>query len=115
MRVSRANRQSFSVSRSSRPRTPFALTRSIEAALGKTSEKSLPAGMEAPQVTFRQASFIGHPIGTLQGKLIGASVFVAAILFFFLGTLRPTVIALTAIWCRSSRRLVFRYFCRSTR
>ena len=34
--------------------------------------------------------------GGLQGKLIGASVFVAAILFFFLGTLRPTIIALTA-------------------
>ncbi|MBW7901008.1 MAG: efflux RND transporter permease subunit [Rhodocyclaceae bacterium] len=72
------------------------LTRSIEAALADL-QKSLPAGMEAPQVTFRQASFIEASISTLQGKLIGASVFVAVILFFFLGTLRPTVIALTAI------------------
>ena len=72
------------------------LTRTIEAALDDL-KKSLPAGMEAPQVTFRQASFIEASIGTLQGKLIGASIFVAAILFFFLGTLRPTVIALTAI------------------
>ncbi|MDZ4350759.1 MAG: efflux RND transporter permease subunit [Xanthomonadaceae bacterium] len=72
------------------------LTRSIEAAV-EDLKKSLPAGMEAPKVTFRQASFIESSIGTLQGKLIGASVFVAVILFFFLGTLRPTVIALTAI------------------
>ena len=72
------------------------LTRSIEAAL-EDLKKSLPAGMEAPKVTFRQASFIESSISTLQGKLIGASIFVAVILFFFLGTLRPTVIALTAI------------------
>ncbi|UCV03303.1 efflux RND transporter permease subunit [Dechloromonas denitrificans] len=72
------------------------LTRSIEAAI-EDLKKSLPAGMEAPKVTFRQASFIESSISTLQGKLIGASVFVAVILFFFLGTLRPTVIALTAI------------------
>jgi HME family heavy-metal exporter len=74
----------------------IALTRNLEAALDDLS-KSLPAGMEAPRVTFRQASFIEASINTLQGKLIGASVFVAAILFFFLGTLRPTLIALTAI------------------
>jgi HME family heavy-metal exporter len=61
------------------------LTRSIEAAV-EDLKKSLPAGMEAPKVTFRQASFIESSISTLQGKLIGASVFVAVILFFFLGT-----------------------------
>jgi HME family heavy-metal exporter len=72
------------------------LTRRIEAALAGLSG-SLPAGMDAPRVTFRQASFIEASIGTLQGKLIGASVFVAVILVLFLGTLRPTVIALTAI------------------
>ena len=86
------------------------LTRSIEAAL-KDLGKSLPAGMEVPQVTFRQASFIEASIGTLQGKLIGASIFVAAILFFFLGTLRPTVIALTAIPVSIfATALVFKYF-----
>ncbi|EXI67278.1 MAG: Cation efflux system protein CzcA [Candidatus Accumulibacter adjunctus] len=86
------------------------LTRGIEAALGDL-KKSLPPGMEAPQVTFRQASFIEASIGTLQGKLIGASVFVALILFFFLGTLRPTVIALTAIPVSIFiTALVFRYF-----
>ncbi|MDP2004418.1 MAG: efflux RND transporter permease subunit, partial [Rubrivivax sp.] len=88
----------------------IALTRSIEEALVGL-KSSLPAGMEAPRVTFRQASFIEASITTLQGKLIGASVFVAVILFFFLGTLRPTLIALTAIpvsICVTA--LVFRYF-----
>ncbi|WIM05865.1 MAG: efflux RND transporter permease subunit [Candidatus Nitricoxidivorans perseverans] len=86
------------------------LTNAIENALGDL-KKSLPAGMEAPKVTFRQASFIEASITTLQGKLIGASVFVAAILFFFLGTLRPTVIALTAIPVSIfMTALVFQYF-----
>ena len=86
------------------------LTRSIEAAI-EDLKKSLPAGMEAPKVTFRQASFIESSISTLQGKLIGASVFVAVILFFFLGTLRPTVIALTAIPVSIfMTALVFDYF-----
>ena len=86
------------------------LTRKIESALDDM-KKSLPAGMEAPRVTFRQASFIEASINTLQGKLIAASIFVAAILFFFLGTLRPTVIALTAIPVSIfMTALVFKYF-----
>ena len=72
------------------------LTRAIEHALAGM-QASLPAGMDTPRVTFRQASFIESSIDNLKLKLIGASVFVAAILLFFLGTLRPTVIALTAI------------------
>ena len=88
----------------------IALTRAIEdALLGLKS--SLPAGMEAPRVTFRQASFIEASINTLQGKLIGASVFVAVILFFFLGTVRPTIIAWTAIPVSIFiTSLVFKYF-----
>ncbi|OGA83151.1 efflux RND transporter permease subunit [Aquabacterium sp.] len=86
------------------------LTRTIEAALGEM-KTSLPVGMEAPRVTFRQASFIEASVTTLQGKLIGASVFVAVILFVFLGTLRPTIIALTAIPVSIFvTALVFRYF-----
>jgi len=86
------------------------LTRSIEDAL-VTLKQGLPAGMAEPRVTFRQASFIEASIDTLQGKLIGASVFVAVILFFFLGTLRPTVIALTAIPVSIfMTALVFKYF-----
>jgi len=88
----------------------IALTTAIEAAL-EDLKTALPAGMEAPRVTFRQASFIEASITTLQAKLIGASVFVAAILFFFLGTLRPTVIALTAIPVSIFiTALVFRHF-----
>ncbi|MGN6826734.1 efflux RND transporter permease subunit [Paucibacter sp. M5-1] len=87
-----------------------ALTQAIEAALGEM-KRSLPAGMAAPQVTFRQASFIESSISTLQGKLIGASVFVAVILWFFLGNLRSTVIALLAIPVSILiTALVFRYF-----
>ena len=85
------------------------LTRRIEAALGEL-RASLPAGMEAPRVTFRQASFIEASVSTLQGKLIGASVCVALVLFIFLGTWRPTVIALVAIPVSILiTALVFRY------
>ena len=88
----------------------IALTRTIEDALAGL-KTSLPAGMAAPRVTFRQASFIEASITTLQGKLIGASVFVAVILFVFLGTVRPTVIALTAIPVSIFiTALVFRHF-----
>lgn len=88
----------------------LALTRAIEAALDEM-KRSLPAGVQAPQVTFRQASFIEASISTLQGKLIGASVFVALILLLFLGSLRTTVIALVAIPVSIFiTALVFRYF-----
>jgi HME family heavy-metal exporter len=86
------------------------LTLAVEEAL-TGMKASLPRGMEAPRVTFRQASFIEASISNLQMKLIGASVFVAAILFFFLGTLRPTIIALTAIPVSIlMTALVFKYF-----
>jgi HME family heavy-metal exporter len=86
------------------------LTKAIEEAL-TGMKASLPAGMDSPRVTFRQASFIESSIDNLQMKLIGASVFVAAILFLFLGTLRPTVIALTAIPVSIfMTALVFKYF-----
>lgn len=86
------------------------LTQSIEEAISDL-KASQPAGMDAPRVTFRQAIFIDASISTLQGKLIGASVFVAAILFFFLGTVRPTIIALTAIPVSIFiTALVFKYF-----
>jgi HME family heavy-metal exporter len=88
----------------------LALTRSIEAAIADM-KTSLPAGMAAPRVTFRQASFIEASIDNLKWKLAGAAVFVAVILYFFLGTLRPTVIALTAIPVSIfMTSLVFKYF-----
>ncbi len=86
------------------------LTLAVEEAL-TGMKASLPRGMDAPRVTFRQASFIEASISNLQMKLIGASIFVAAILFFFLGTLRPTIIALTAIPVSIlMTALVFKYF-----
>jgi HME family heavy-metal exporter len=86
------------------------LTQAVEAAVDEL-KASLPAGMQAPRVTFRQASFIESSISNLQGKLIAASVFVAAILFVFLGNLRTTVIALVAIPVSIFiTALVFRYF-----
>lgn len=88
----------------------IALTKNIEDAL-QAMKSSLPTGMEQPRVTFRQASFIEASIQTLQSKLMGASLCVALVLFFFLGTLRPTVIALTAIPVSIFvTALVFKYF-----
>jgi HME family heavy-metal exporter len=86
------------------------LTRSVESAV-EDLQKSLPAGMERPRVTFRQASFIEASVNNLQGKLLAASVFVAAILFLFLGNMRTTLIALTAIPVSIFiTALVFKYF-----
>ncbi|MDB5772553.1 MAG: CzcA family heavy metal efflux pump [Burkholderia sp.] len=86
------------------------LTRQIEDALAET-KKSLPPGMEAPQVTFRQANFIESSIGNLQNKLITAAVLVAIILYLFLGNFRTTLISLTAIPVSILiTALVFKYF-----
>lgn len=86
------------------------LTRQIEVALTEM-RKSLPPGMETPQVTFRQANFIESSIGNLQSKLVTAAVLVAVILYFFLGNFRTTLISLTAIPVSILITvLVFRYF-----
>lgn len=88
----------------------IALTAKVETALAEM-KGSLPAGMEAPRVTFRQASFISASIDTLKAKLIAASFFVGVILFLFVGTLRTTLIALVAIPISILvTALVFRYF-----
>ncbi len=88
----------------------IALTRAIEAAIAGM-QSGLPAGMQAPKLTFRQASFIETSIATLQGKLAAAAVFVAVILYAFLGNLRTTLIALTAIPVSIlATVLVFRHF-----
>lgn len=86
------------------------LTQSIESALAEL-QKSPPAGMQKPQITMRQASFIEASIGTLQGKLVAASVVVAVILYLFLASWRTTLISLTAIPISLlTAILVFRYF-----
>ncbi len=72
------------------------LTRRLEAALADL-KGSLPQGMAAPQVIFRQADFIEASIGNLQVKLAFAACLVAGVLFFFLGNFRTMLISLTAI------------------
>ncbi|OZA76861.1 efflux RND transporter permease subunit [Polynucleobacter sp. 39-46-10] len=86
------------------------LTRKIETAISELKQ-GLPVGMNTPKVTFRQASFIDASISTLEGKLIGASIFVAVVLYLFLGTIRPVIISLTAIPVSILlTALVFKYF-----
>ena len=85
------------------------LTRQIETALD-SMKTSLPAGMEAPRITFRQASFIESSIGNLEHKLLLASMLVVVILFLFLGNFRTTFISLIAIPLSIlTTVLVFRY------
>lgn len=86
------------------------LSLKIENALNQLKQ-GLPEGMNAPRMTFRQATFIEASINTLEGKLIGASIFVAIILYLFLGTFRPVFISLTAIPISILiTALVFKYF-----
>jgi HME family heavy-metal exporter len=73
-----------------------ALTRSLAAALGELS-RSLPDGIKADQVVFRQASFIEASIHNLQRVLLEAGVVVAAVVFAFLLNWRTTAITLIAI------------------
>src|SRR5574343_127812 len=80
------------------------LTRRLESALDGL-KGSLPQGITAPQVIFRQADFIEASIGNLQAKLLLAACLVAGVLFFFLGNFRTMLISLTAIPDRKSTRL----------
>lgn len=85
------------------------LTRQIETALD-SMKTSLPEGMEAPRITFRQASFIKSSISNLEHKLLLASMLVVVILFLFLGNFRTTLISLIAIPLSIlTTVLVFRY------
>ena len=86
------------------------LTQRVEEAL-EGFKKSLPAGMGAPIVTMRQASFIEASVNTLQGKFLMAAMVVAAVLYLFLMNVRTTLIALTAIPLSVMITvLVFRYY-----
>ncbi|MSP30105.1 MAG: efflux RND transporter permease subunit [Acetobacteraceae bacterium] len=72
------------------------LTKEIEGAL-KDITASLPQGIKANQVVFRQADFIEASIWTVEQVLMEAGVVVAVVLFAFLLNWRTTVISLTAI------------------
>jgi len=73
-----------------------ALTKQIEAAL-QTIEKTLPPGISATNVQFRQASFIEASIASLKRVLVEAAVVVACVLIVFLMDVGATFISLTAI------------------
>jgi heavy-metal exporter, HME family len=72
------------------------LTREIEKALTDLNG-SLPHGIKADQILFRQANFIETSIDNVQRVLVEAAVVVAIILFGFLLNWRTTLISLTAI------------------
>src|SRR5688572_16160713 len=72
------------------------LTRTIEAALNEI-QKTLPPGVTATNIQFRQATFIETSIGNVQRVLLEAAVVVAIVLFVFLMNARATLISLAAI------------------
>ena len=73
-----------------------ALTRQVEGALRELG-RTLPPGVKADTVLFRQANFIESSIGNVKDALRDAVIVVAIVLFAFLLNLRTTAISLTAI------------------
>ena len=74
----------------------ISLTRQVEAALADM-QKTMPRGVVADRVQFRQASFIETSINNLKKVLAEAIVVVAIVLFAFLLNVRTTFISLAAI------------------
>ena len=72
------------------------LTREIEQAL-KEITNTLPRGIKADQILFRQADFIETSIRNVERVLLEAGLVVAVVLFAFLLNWRTTAISLTAI------------------
>ncbi|MEH3119235.1 MAG: efflux RND transporter permease subunit [Methylorubrum populi] len=72
------------------------LTQAVEAAL-KEIAPTLPKGMDAQKILFRQADFIETSLGNVERVLIEAVAVVAVVLFAFLMNARTTLISLTAI------------------
>jgi HME family heavy-metal exporter len=72
------------------------LTREIESALVELSA-TLPNGIKADHILFRQANFIETSIQNVTHVLIEAVAVVAVVLFVFLLNWRTTAISLTAI------------------
>ncbi len=73
-----------------------ALTGQIESALA-AMQKTLPAGISATNIQFRQSTFIEASIGSLKKALVEAAIVVALVLLVFLMNVRATLISLTAI------------------
>ncbi len=72
------------------------LTRQLEAVIDELAAKR-PAGVEAPQRLFRQASFIEHSVSNVEEALRDGAIMVSIVLFLFLANFRTTFISLTAI------------------
>lgn len=72
------------------------LTGKIEAAL-RDIQRTLPPGVSATNVQFRQATFIETSVANVKRVLIEAAAVVAVILILFLMNVRATAISLTAI------------------
>jgi len=73
-----------------------AVTKLIEAQLADI-QKTMPVGVKADQIQFRQATFIETSIANVKSVLVEAALVVAVILMLFLLNVRATLIALTAI------------------
>ncbi len=86
------------------------MTKAIEAQL-RDIQRTMPAGIKADQVQFRQATFIETSITNVKTVLLEAAVVVAIILMLFLMNVRATLISLTAIPISVLITiLVFKYF-----
>lgn len=72
------------------------LTAELESALRDLSQ-TLPTGVKADNILFRQANFIETSIRNLKTVLMEAIAVVAVVLFLFLLNTRTTLISLTAI------------------
>ncbi|MDB5558477.1 MAG: CusA/CzcA family heavy metal efflux transporter, partial [Enterovirga sp.] len=72
------------------------LTRKVEEALGAI-QKTLPAGITATNVQFRQATFIENSVDSVRSVLFEAAAVVAVVLILFLMNVRATAISLLAI------------------
>ncbi|MEO5341590.1 MAG: efflux RND transporter permease subunit [Magnetococcus sp. MYC-9] len=74
----------------------ISLTRRIEQLLADL-QRTLPAGVRADRILFKQADFIERAIANVEEALRDGSILVAALLFLFLMNLSTTFISLTAI------------------
>jgi len=71
-------------------------TRLVEAEL-QAIQQTMPAGVTANHIQFRQATFIENSISNVKTVLVEAAIFVTIVLALFLLNWRATVISLTAI------------------
>lgn len=86
------------------------LTREIEAALAELN-KSMPAGIAAKDILFKQSNFIESSVSNVEEALRDGAIMVAVVLFLFLLNFRTTFISLTAIPISILITvLVFKYF-----